>query len=340
MRLTHPIDYREQASEDPGDGGLESDESLVEGTAERREAVVRADWHGERVDKVLTKLAPEFSRSYLQQLVQHGHVRVAGLAVGAPSRRLRAGEPLAVDLVPTEQSRAFQPEPVAFDIVHEDAHVLVVDKRAGLVVHPGAGNWSGTLLNGLLHRDPPCAALPRAGIVHRLDKDTSGLMVVARTALAHTALVRDIALRDVHREYLALVHGAWECAGTVEAPIGRDPAARIRMAVVPSGRPARTDFEPLSIKGGVTALRCVLHSGRTHQIRVHAAHLRHPLVADLLYGGRAALGLVRQALHAHRLAFRHPASGERLSFQSDLPPDLASAWAAVGAPDRASLRGR
>lgn len=340
MGLTHPIDYREQASGRSAEAGLETEENSEESAAETREAIVLEDWHGERVDKVLTNLAPEFSRSYLQQLIQHGHVRLAGATVRVPSRRLRAGEALAVDMVPTEQSRAFQPEPVAFDIVHEDAHVLVVNKRAGLVVHPGAGNWSGTLLNGLLHRDPPCAALPRAGIVHRLDKDTSGLMVVARTAVAHTALVRDIARRDVHREYLALAHGAWERAETVEAPIGRDPVARIRMAVVPGGRPARTDFEPLSTKGHVSALRCVLHSGRTHQIRVHAAHLRHPLVADLLYGGRAELGLARQALHAHRLEFGHPASGERLSFQAKLPPDMAGAWAAVGAPNSVSLHGR
>jgi 23S rRNA pseudouridine1911/1915/1917 synthase len=330
--LVHRNDYREQASGGLGETGPESDEGGVEAVPETREAMVREDWHGERIDKLLTQLAPEFSRSHLQQLIQLGHVRVAGVQEKTPSRRLRAGDALAVDLVPTEQSRAFRPEAVAFDIVHEDAHVLVIDKRAGLVVHPGAGNWSGTLLNGLLHRDPRCAALPRAGIVHRLDKDTSGLMVVARTTLAYTALVRDIARRDVRREYLALVHGAWERRETVEAPIGRDPAARIRMAVVPGGRPARTDFEPLSVGAEVSAVRCVLHSGRTHQIRVHAAHLRHPLVADPLYGGRCALGLARQALHAHRLAFQHPASGQRLSFQAALPQDMACAWAAAGGP--------
>ena len=287
------------------------------------------DWHGARLDKALTWVAPEFSRSYLQQLVEDGHVGVDGVVVRTPSRRVRAGEQLRVELVPTQQSRAFRAEPVPVEIVHEDAHVCVVNKPAGLVVHPGAGNWSGTLLNGLLHRDPACAQLPRAGIVHRLDKDTSGLMVVGRSLQAVTALVRAIAAREVQREYLALAHGQWAKAERVEAPIGRDPASRVRMAVVSGGRPACTDFEPLAHASGLSALRCRLHTGRTHQIRVHAAHRGHPLVADALYGGRWAAGLTRQALHAHRLAFRHPVSGEPLLFQRPLPPDMAAAWESV-----------
>ena len=203
----------------------------------------------------------------------------------------------------------------------------------GLVVHPAPGNWSGTLLNGLLAHHPGAAALPRAGIVHRLDKDTSGLMVVAKTLPAMTALVRAIAAREVRREYLALVHGVpREARFSVEAPIGRDPVSRVRMAVVPGGKPARTDFERLAAGEGVAALQCRLHTGRTHQIRVHLASRGHPLVADALYGGREALGLRRQALHARRLGFVHPGSGAALQFEAPPPADLATAWSelAVG----------
>jgi 23S rRNA pseudouridine1911/1915/1917 synthase len=214
--------------------------------------------------------------------------------------------------------------------VHEDAHVLVVNKPAGLVVHPAAGNWSGTLLNGLLARDPAAATLPRAGIVHRLDKDTSGLMVVGRTLEGVTGLARDIAARVVHRQYIALAHGRLEHSPeTIDAPVGRDPRVRVRMAVVASGRPARTDVEELAFAHGIAAVRCTLHTGRTHQIRVHMAHRGHPLVADELYGGRPALGMARQALHAQRLAFRHPVSGEALAFEVEPPADLRAAWLAV-----------
>ncbi len=324
--MTHPKDYREPLLDESQEAGWEADEPGGESAPESRETVAEPVWHGMRLDKALTALAPEFSRSYLQQLVEAGHASIDGRAVTSSSHRLRAGQRVRIELVPTQQSLAFRPEPVRLDIVHEDEHVYVVDKRAGLVVHPGAGNWSGTLLNGLLHRDPSSAGLPRAGIVHRLDKDTSGLMVVARSLRAVTALVRAIAAREVQREYLALVHGDWPAAERIEAPVGRDPVSRVRMAVVSGGRPARTDVEPLGHAGGASALRCLLHTGRTHQIRVHAAYRGHPLLADALYGGRPALGLTRQALHAHRLAFVHPASGERLSFCSPLPADLAAAW--------------
>jgi 23S rRNA pseudouridine1911/1915/1917 synthase len=303
-----------------------------EAAHEWREGAVDAGGHGERLDKLLVRLAPEFSRSHLQGLVADGHVRVDGQPVTVPARKLRAGQHLRVELVPTAQSLAFRPEPMALVIVHEDEHLLVVDKPAGLVVHPAAGNWSGTLLNGLLAHHVEASRLPRAGIVHRLDKDTTGLMVVAKTLPAMTALVRSIAAREVRREYLALAHGeAGWARTTIEAPIGRDPVSRVRMAVVAGGKPARTDVERVAVRDGVSALRCRLHTGRTHQIRVHLSHQGLPLVADAVYGGRPLLGMQRQALHAAQLAFAHPIDGQAMAFRSPLPPDLAHAWQQIAA---------
>ncbi|RZI96829.1 MAG: RluA family pseudouridine synthase, partial [Rubrivivax sp.] len=211
-----------------------------------------------------------------------------------------------------------------------------VNKPAGLVVHPAPGNWRGTLLNGLLARDLQARQLPRAGIVHRLDKDTSGLMVVARTRQAMDALVTRIAAHEVDRRYVALVHRPWSgpAQRTVDAAIGRDPRNRLRMAVVDlsrhSGKSARTDFRLLDAGEAGALVHCTLHTGRTHQIRVHLASVGHPLVADELYGGAPAAGLTRQGLHACRLAFEHPLTGAPMAFESPLPDDLASAIAAWG----------
>ncbi len=294
---------------------------------ERREAPVPAELHGQRLDKAVVTMAEEFSRNHLQSLIEAGHVLVDGAPSMTASRKVRAGQVIAVDLVPTAESRAFRPEAIAIDVVFEDEHLLVVDKPAGLVVHPAAGNWSGTLLNALLAHHRCAASLPRAGIVHRLDKDTSGLMVVGKTLPALTALARAIAAREVRRQYLAIAHGEVEAKTfSIDATLGRDPQSRVRMAVVASGKPARTDVQAIAVAKGFSALRCALHTGRTHQIRVHLASRGHPLVADAVYGGRAALGMTRQALHATQLAFVHPASGESVQFDSEPPADLASAW--------------
>ena len=297
---------------------------------EAREAAVAVAQHGERLDKTIVLLVPEFSRSHLQELIRQGWVRVDGAAATSPAQRLRAGQMLAVTLQPTAESRAYRPEDLPLTIVHEDEDILVIDKAVGMVVHPAAGNWSGTVLNALLARDPASASLPRAGIVHRLDKDTSGLMVIGRNLAAVTALVRAIAARDVKRRYLAITQGVpAEARFAIEAPIGRDPRLRTRMAVVESGKPARTDVERLSARDGFAALRCSLHTGRTHQIRVHLAWRGWPLVGDRLYGGSLALGLERQALHASELEFAHPRTGRALAFAAPAPADLASAWGFV-----------
>src|SRR5664279_5838486 len=254
-----PDDDAIAAADLDGDDG---DDAAVE----RREFLVGAAQHGERIDKVVVAAVPEFSRNHLQHLIKGGWVRVDGAAVTSPAQRVRAGQALAVSLQPTAESRAYRAEDLPIAVVHEDDDVLVLDKAVGMVVHPAAGNWSGTLLNALLARDPASAALPRAGIVHRLDKDTSGLMVVGRTLAAVTALTRAIAAREVHRHYLAIAQGMpREERWTIEAPIGRDPKMRTRMAIVAAGKPARTDVERVAAADGFAALRCTLHSGRTHQ---------------------------------------------------------------------------
>lgn len=318
--------------EDPG----ADDFADPQADSEVRAFTLGPEAHGQRLDRALAALVPEFSRSYLQQLVEAGAVRLGGRPVTRSAHKVRAGDTGQVELRPTPQSQAFVPEPMDLAIVHEDDHLLVLNKPAGRVVHPAPGNWRGTLLNGLLARDPKAAQLPRAGIVHRLDKDTSGLMVVARDRVTMEALVRLIAAREVSRQYLALAHRPWRGpdAREVDAPIGRDPANRLRMAVVDlardSGKPAQTLFERLASGEAGCLVRASLRTGRTHQIRVHMAHLGHPLVGDALYGGAPAGGLARQGLHAYRLAFIHPATGQALAFHAPVPADLAAAVEAWG----------
>ena len=334
------VDYPAIVSATPWREGDEEDVPGLEGGAagesETRVLSVPAAHHGDRLDRSLAALVPEFSRSYLSQLVEAGALQVNGRAVTKPAHKLRAGDQLVIELRPTPMSQAFVPQAIPLDVVYEDAHLAVIDKPAGLVVHPAPGHWSGTLLNALLARDDKAKQLPRAGIVHRLDKDTSGLMVVARTRAAMDALVAQIGARQVHREYLALAHRPWQGppAREIDAPIGRDPRNRLRMAVVDlarhPGKLAQTRCEWLANAEAGCLLRCLLRTGRTHQIRVHLAHLGHPLVGDALYGGAPAAGLTRQALHARRLSLVHPITGTPLDVVAPLPPDLAAALAAWG----------
>ncbi|WP_442968777.1 RluA family pseudouridine synthase [Ramlibacter sp.] len=327
---------------EPAGAALPDDEAeAAEAASELREFAVGPGQHGLRLDQALAERVPEFSRSYLQQLVNGGAVTLGGRRAARPAQRVKAGDAIAIELRPTPQSLAFRPEPMPLAVVHEDEHLLVIDKPPGLVVHPAPGHWSGTLLNGLLARDPQAGLVPRAGIVHRLDKDTSGLMVVARTRAAMEALVRLIAAREVARQYLAIGLGRWQGPPdrTVDAPIGRDPRQRLRMAVVDlarhAGKPALTTFALLDNAADACLVRASLHTGRTHQIRVHMAHLGHPLAGDELYGGAAQArggegSLARQALHAFRLAFAHPFTGQPLAFTSPLPADFVHALSAWG----------
>ena len=305
---------------------LAAGDDVVE--VETRLCEVPADMHGWRIDRALARLIPEFSRSYLQQLMADGAVWLRGAPVHKAAARIAVGDRLQVELRPTQQAMAFVPQRMALEVVFEDADLLVINKPAGLVVHPAAGHWSGTLLNGLLAHHAAAASLPRAGIVHRLDKDTSGLMLVGKSRQAVEALVRAIAAREVNRQYLALAHGRWQGAAeqAVDQPIGRDVHNRLRMAVVrpesTTGKPAQTTMRLLDGTEQACLVACKLHTGRTHQIRVHMAWLGHPLVGDTLYGGKPLWGMARQALHATRLRLLHPTQGQALDFLIPPPADF------------------
>ena len=286
---------------------------------------------GVRLDRVLARLVPQYSRSRIQQWIEAGLVSVDGGPARAKDT-VYGDETVVLQPQAVPEEQAFRPEPMALPVVHEDQDILVIDKPAGLVVHPGAGNWSGTLLNGLLHHFPGAAGVPRAGIVHRLDKDTSGLMVVAKTLEAQTDLVRQLQARSVRREYLALVWGTPHQNGKADGPIGRHPRDRLRMAVLERegaiAKPALTHYQRLaegSLDGRpVSLLRCQLETGRTHQIRVHMQALGFPLVGDPLYGKpHLAQAFGRQALHAWRLGLLHPRSGQECAWATALPGDFA-----------------
>jgi 23S rRNA pseudouridine1911/1915/1917 synthase len=306
------------------------------------ERTIPAEHAGLRLDQALARLFPEHSRSRLQAWVRAGRVTVDA-AQADVKRKVWGGERVALSPSTAAAADRYAPQAIRLEIVHEDDDILVVDKPAGLVVHPGAGNRDGTLANALLHHAPSLAAVPRAGIVHRLDKDTTGLLVVAKTLAAQTDLVRQLARRTAKREYLALVHGRVAQAGEVDAPIGRHPTARTRMAVTVRGKPARTRYRIVERFADATLLAVSLDTGRTHQIRVHMRSIGHPIVGDPQYGQRAAprggqraasregrrgsalpaaIAFPRQALHAARLGLVHPASGAACEWRSELPGDM------------------
>jgi 23S rRNA pseudouridine1911/1915/1917 synthase len=307
-----------------------------------RRLIVPVELAGRRLDQAAAALFPEFSRSRLKTWIDAGRLTLSGEAARARTL-LQGGEELtlATDLPPEV---AIEPEPIPLTVVHSDEALLVIDKPVGLVVHPGAGNRSGTLQNALLHFDPTLAVLPRAGLVHRLDKDTSGLLLVARTLSSQKALAAALERRRVRRTYAAVCQGVLTGGGLIEAPIGRHPRERTKMAVIERGRPARTRYRVLARFRAHTHCEIELDTGRTHQIRVHMKHIGAPLVGDRVYGGRPRLprqpserlrlllqGFRRQALHATKLAFVHPETLEELTFESTLAPDLEELLAALRA---------
>ncbi|QYF93304.1 RluA family pseudouridine synthase [Massilia sp. PAMC28688] len=291
---------------------------------------------GQRLDKVVAGLVPQFSRSRLQLWFDAGFVTVDGKPARGKDTAY-GDETVVIEPQSAPEDAAYTPEAMALDIVFEDEHLIVVNKPAGLVVHPGAGNWSGTLLNGLLHHCPQLAGVPRAGIVHRLDKDTSGLMVIGKTLAAQTDLVRQLQARTVKREYFALVWGTPQLSGTIDASMGRHPRERVKMAVSTnfSAKPAITHYQRIGTglldRRPVTLVQCQLETGRTHQIRVHMQHLGYALVGDAVYGKQHLTPVFgRQALQARRLGLVHPASGEPCEWIVPLADDFAELIARAG----------
>jgi 23S rRNA pseudouridine1911/1915/1917 synthase len=326
---TDPPDLAEilSAELDDGDEGQDGQDGEA-GAAEPIILKLTSNFCGERLDKVLSRLVPQFSRSRMQQWIEAGHVLVDGKAARGKSTVL-GDENVTILPQAAPDEHAYSAEPMDLAILYEDDAMLVVNKPAGLVVHPAAGNWSGTLLNGLLHHFPAIAGVPRAGIVHRLDKDTSGLMVVGKTLAAQTDLVRQLQARTVKREYLALVWGSPLLSGKIETSIGRHPRDRIKMAVSENmtAKPAVTHFQRLATgkidRSPVSLVCCQLETGRTHQIRVHMQSLGFALVGDQLYGKQHLASVFpRQALHARRLGLVHPVSGQAMEWHADLPEDF------------------
>ncbi|CAD5266585.1 23S rRNA pseudouridine synthase [Alteromonas sp. 38] len=305
------------------------------------EATTGAEHFGLRLDQVLADLFPEYSRSKLKTWIQGGNVSVDGQVITVPRHKMQMDEVVTVS-AEIEVQVTSQAQDIALDIVYEDEHILVINKPADLVVHPGAGNPSGTVLNALLNHVPDIDKVPRAGIVHRLDKDTTGLMVVAKTLPAQTHLVDQLQTRVMSREYEAVAMGTMVAGGVVDAPIGRHATKRTHMAVRENGKPAVTHFRVIEKFRAYTHLRLKLETGRTHQIRVHMAHIKHPLLGDPTYSGRPRLpkgasddfvntlrGFQRQALHAAQLSLYHPESEEWMTWQAPLPKDMQDLLAAV-----------
>jgi 23S rRNA pseudouridine1911/1915/1917 synthase len=286
-------------------------------------AIVPAEMGGLRLDQALARLFHQYSRNRLQEWLRAGHIKVDGRQP-APRAPVMGGETIVVAPPRLPDASAPRAQKMPLKIVHEDAALIVIDKPAGLVVHPGAGQPDRTLLNALLAHAPALGGVPRAGIVHRLDKDTSGLLVVAKTVEAQTDLVKQLAERTVRRVYIALVQGDPPASGAIDAPVGRDAKVRTRMAVTHRGKPARTTYRVLERFGRAALVECRLETGRTHQIRVHFQHIRHPLIGDTVYrrGTRHGIEFPRQALHAAELSLRHPSSGEEVSFRSPVPRDF------------------
>lgn len=286
--------------------------------------IIPSEHAGRRLDQSLAALLKEHSRSRIQAWCDAGVVRLDGRPATRKTK-VFGGETVELQVLPHASEQPYRPEAIDLDVIYEDNDILVVNKPANLVTHPGAGNWSGTLLNALLNHCPALNELPRAGIVHRLDKDTSGLMVVAKTPQAQEGLVRALQARTVKRLYWAVALGRFaQTHGTIEAPIGRHPMQRTRMAVVPNGKPAVTHYRVLRQYRSAAWVECRLETGRTHQIRVHLAHIGHPLLGDPVYAThrRVPIRFNRQALHAQSLALQHPTSGQALAWEAPMPEDF------------------